>query len=52
MGLLKRFVESECLHDAMVLAIWQGPSRLNVILRPDLPTREVVVLTYTLVAPR
>jgi hypothetical protein len=47
---LKRFAESECLHDAMVLAIWQGRSRLNVILRPDMPTQEVVVLTYTLLA--
>src|SRR5437660_6357824 len=24
---LKRFAESECLHDAVVLAIWQGRSR-------------------------
>src|SRR5260370_40233548 len=47
---LKQFAESECLHDAMVLAIWQGRSRLNVILRTDLPTQEVLVLTYTLLA--
>jgi hypothetical protein len=47
-GRVKRFAESECLHDARVLAIWQGRSRLNFILRPDPPTEELITLTYTL----
>jgi hypothetical protein len=48
---LKRFAESECLHDAMILALWQGRSRLNFLLRPDPPTQELIQLTYTLVTP-
>jgi hypothetical protein len=50
-GRLKRFAASECLHDAMVVAIWQGRSRLSFILRPDPPTEELILLNYAVVAP-
>jgi hypothetical protein len=48
---LRRFAEEECLHDAVILAVWQGRSRLKFLLRLDSPSTDVVELTYTLMAP-
>jgi hypothetical protein len=48
---LRRFAEHECLHDATLLAAWQGRTRLYLLLRPDPPAARLVLLTYTLVEP-
>src|SRR5437867_3326257 len=46
---LRRFAESECLHDATVLSTWLGKSRLEILLRPDPPGERLFLLAYSLI---
>jgi hypothetical protein len=48
---LRRFAQGECLHDATIIAHWQGRSRLSILLRPDAPDDRLFLLVYTLVEP-
>ncbi len=47
---LLRFSEQECLHDAVLVAAWQGRSRVQLLVQPEPPENSLVLLTYTVVS--
>ncbi len=50
---LRRFAESECLHDATVVSAWLRKSRLEILLRPEPAGERLYLLAYSLVeSPR
>jgi hypothetical protein len=45
---LRRFAESECLHDATVLSTWLEKKRLEILLYSDPPDGRLFLLVYAL----
>jgi hypothetical protein len=45
---LRRFAESECLHDATIVSTWLGKRRLEILLRPEPPDQRLFLLVYSL----
>jgi hypothetical protein len=48
---LRQFAQSECLHDATLLADWRGRSRLQILVRLEAPDQRLLLLIYSLIEP-